>query len=151
MEIWELIAREEIRECITGYNTYGDSGKFEQMLGVFTDDAVMESGGGTYVGKAAIRDLMTGAGRSFADHATESAGHAQTPLVRHFTSTVRINVTSETEATATMYYLVLTHGGLDHWGRYRDEYRKVEGRWLISRRRERTDGATPGGMAASLQ
>lgn len=42
MELWELIARESIRDLVARYNANGDSGRFEQMLEVFADDASME-------------------------------------------------------------------------------------------------------------
>jgi hypothetical protein len=37
--------------------------------------------------------------------------------------------------------------GLDHWGRYLDEYEERDGRWRITRRRALSDGKTPGGFA----
>ncbi len=42
MELWELIARESVRDLVARYNANGDSGRFEQMLQVFADDASME-------------------------------------------------------------------------------------------------------------
>jgi hypothetical protein len=44
---------------------------------------------------------------------------------------------------------VLTPEGLDHWGRYLDEYAVVDGRWLFTLRREILDGLVPGGWAAA--
>jgi hypothetical protein len=38
--------------------------------------------------------------------------------------------------------------GLDHWGRYIDEFAPVDGRWLITHRREFTDAAFVGGWGA---
>jgi hypothetical protein len=38
--------------------------------------------------------------------------------------------------------------GLDHWGRYLDEFAPVGGRWLITHRREITDAAFEGGWGA---
>ena len=48
---------------------------------------------------------------------------------------------SETRAKARSYYLFLTVHGLDHWGRYLDEFAPVDGTWLITHRREITDAA----------
>ena len=39
---------------------------------------------------------------------------------------------------------VLTDRGLDHWGRYVDEYARLEGRWWIIRRNVSIDGLVKG-------
>ena len=44
MEVWELIARESIRDCIARYNANGDSGRIDQMVEVFAPDGIMETG-----------------------------------------------------------------------------------------------------------
>ena len=36
--------------------------------------------------------------------------------------------------------------GLDHWGRYIDEYEVRDGRWVFTRRKVSLDGYVPGGM-----
>ena len=38
--------------------------------------------------------------------------------------------------------------GLDHWGRYLDEFAPIDGKWLITHRREQTDAAFAGGWGA---
>jgi hypothetical protein len=146
MEIWELVAREEIRECIAGYNAHGDAGRMAEMLDVFTDDAVMEIEGVATQGRDAIAEVMRDAGRSFVAYAKAAGVPRGGPVLRHFTSTVAIRVVSETQAQASLYYFVLMQHGLDHWGRYDDEYRRVDGRWRISRRREWMEGAIDGGF-----
>ncbi len=148
MEIWELVAREEIRECIAGYNAYGDSGRMTEMLDVFADDAVMEIEGVAAVGREAITAVMKDAGRQFIAYAKSVGTPRGRPILRHFTSTVTIRVESQTRASAGLYYFVLMHHGLDHWGRYEDDYRLVDGRWRISHRREWMDGAIDGGFGA---
>ena len=49
----------------------------------------------------------------------------------------------ESRATGRSYYQVLTAIGLDHWGRYIDEYRTVDGTWRFARRRVTVDGRNP--------
>ena len=61
----------------------------------------------------------------------------------------QIEFESETRATVRTYYQVLSTFGLDHWGRYLDEFAPVDGRWLITHRREITDAAFAGGWGAS--
>ena len=60
----------------------------------------------------------------------------------------RSTCSSETHAKARSYYLFLTVHGLDHWGRYLDEFAPVDGKWLITHRREMTDAAFAGGWGA---
>lgn len=141
MEPFELEAREAIRDLVARYNASGDAGRFDAMLALFAEDATLELDGGAHQGKAAIRAVFEGAaGR------TGGAG-ARAAFVRHFTATHQIDVLTETEARGRCYYAVLTERGLDHWGRYLDEYRRLDGRWLFWRRTVRVDAAVPGGWA----
>jgi len=160
MEVWELIARENIRDCIARYNANGDSGRIDDMVGVFAPDGIMETGGARYQGRAAIHDFMSGvATRGRPAPAAPAVDREFTPterwvargrpaFIRHFTATTQIDVLSETHAQARSYYLFLTVHGLDHWGRYLDEFAPFDGRWLITHRREITDAAFEGGWAA---
>ena len=59
MEVWELIARESIRDCIARYNANGDSGRIDQMVEVFAPDGIMETGSGRYEGRDAIHAFMS--------------------------------------------------------------------------------------------
>jgi hypothetical protein len=160
MEVWELVARESIRDCIARYNANGDSGRIDQMVEVFAPDGVMETGTGRYVGREAIRAFMSSVAegwRPAADDSEESVimtptqewlARGRMPFIRHFTATTQIDVLSETHAKARSYYLFLTVHGLDHWGRYLDEFAPVDGKWLITHRREMTDAAFAGGWGA---
>src|SRR3954451_23105615 len=165
MEVWELIARESIRDCIARYNANGDSGRIDQMVEVFAPDGIMETGSGRYEGRAAIHAFMSSVadrGRPAGDDSEEppnqetviltptqeGLGRGRVPFIRHFTATTQIAVLSETQATARSYYLFLTVHGLDHWGRYLDEFAPVDGKWLITHRREITDAAFEGGWGA---
>ena len=42
MEDWELKAREQIRHLAARYNAFGDSGRFENVMALFAEDAVVE-------------------------------------------------------------------------------------------------------------
>src|SRR5437763_245037 len=59
MEVWELVARESIRDCIARYNANGDSGRIDEMVKVFAPDGIMETGAGRYEGRDAIRAFMS--------------------------------------------------------------------------------------------
>ena len=140
METWELVARESIRDLVARYNANGDAGRFDPMLELFAEDAVLEIPGSTHRGKVEIRALFegvsqrTGTGRSAA-------------FIRHFTATHQIDLLSETEARGRCYFAVLTDRGLDHWGRYLDEYRNIEGHWRFWRRKVTTDATAPNSWA----
>jgi uncharacterized protein (TIGR02246 family) len=142
VERFELEARESIRDLVARYNACGDSGRFDDMLALFAEDAVLEVPDGTHTGRVAIRAF-------FERVATRTgAGPGQSSrFVRHFTATHQIDVVSEREARGRCYYAVLTERGLDHWGRYVDAYRCENGRWLFARRQVTLDAAVPGGWA----
>ena len=166
MELWELIARESIRDLVARYNANGDSGRFEQMLEVFADDASMElvAADGTvrrYDGIDQVATIFTetkatwdagakagvmAGGGAGAGGGTGGGGTSPTRHhIRHFTSTHQIDLVDETHARGRCYFAVLMPHGLDHWGRYVDEYGVRDGRWVITLRRALTDGRTDRG------
>jgi ketosteroid isomerase-like protein len=137
MEQWELVAREEIRDIVARYNANGDTGRFEQVLELFAPDAIMDAGGGRiYKGRDEIVEIFTGA--------KDRADYGDHPVyLRHMTATLQIDVIDQSTAKGRCYYQVLTGIGLDHWGRYIDEYKPVDGRWRFARRRVTIDGQHP--------
>jgi hypothetical protein len=143
MEPFELEARECIRDLVARYNANGDAGRFDAMLALFAEDATLEPEGAVHRGKAAIRALFEGVAQRTGSGAGQSAR-----FIRHFTATHQIDVLSESQARGRCYFAVLTERGLDHWGRYVDEYRCVEGHWLFLRRKISVDAAVPGGWAS---
>ena len=65
MELWELDARESIRDLVTRYNSNGDTGRFPQVLELFAPDAVMETvtpdgAAHVYRGRDDIATIFTG-------------------------------------------------------------------------------------------
>lgn len=143
MEHWELEAREGIRETIARYAHHADSGRFDELASLFTADGVLEvRGEPPLAGRDAIRAYLVGVGAALADT-------TDVPMIRHHVTSVSIDVIDHDEARAACYYLAITERGPDHWGRYRDHFARVDGEWLFAHRRVRTDGATPGGWAAT--
>jgi ketosteroid isomerase-like protein len=143
MDAWEVAARECIRDLVARYNASGDSGRFDELLELFADDAILEVPGATHRGHAEIRSMLEGAASKTGDSVA---------FVRHFTATHQIDVDagSQSEARGRCYYAVLTDRGLDHWGRYVDEYRRgPDEKWRFSKRVTTLDAAVPGGWAAS--
>src|SRR5215218_1587704 len=104
MELWELEAREEIRDLVARYNANGDSGRFAQVVELFAPDAVMVTPEGTRTGPEEILTIFTGARDRFASGARtgRTAGATAPPaapaVVRHFTATLQIDVVDRTTA-----------------------------------------------------
>jgi ketosteroid isomerase-like protein len=141
MELWELMAREGIRDLVARYNTNGDSGRIDALMDLFSDDAVLEVvPDEIYRGKPEIRGLFAGAGES-------SREFDEIVFIRHFTATHQIDLVDESRARGRCYFVVYTAQGADHWGRYLDAYRRVEDRWLFAERRVYVDARLPGGWA----
>ena len=135
-EIWQVTAREAIRDLVTRYNANGDTGRFAQVRELFLPDAVMTIQGQAHQGIDRIMDIFTGS-----TQATPGLTH-----VRHFVATHQIDLVDENHATGRAYFAVLTDIGLDHWGRYVDDYRRVEGRWLFASRAVTLDGQVDGSL-----
>ena len=136
MEIWELEAREYVRNLIAHYNLAGDRGHIDDLMSLFAVDAEMTIDGVVHAGRDTIRGVLTDV----------KSPHPE--QIRHFTATLQIDVPSPDHATSRCYFQVLTTRGLDHWGRYYDSFRCIDGRWVFTSRSVRVDGATPGGWAA---
>jgi hypothetical protein len=134
METWEVEARVAITDLVARYNAAGDSARFDRVMELFTDDAVMVIDGTTHAGHDAIRGIFTSA------KTRVNSGRSRPAHVRHFTATHQVDFTSETKATGLCYFQVLTPVGLDHWGRYVDDYDRVDGRWRFASRRVDVDG-----------
>jgi hypothetical protein len=146
MEVWEVVARESIRDLVARYNANGDAGRVPQVLELFAPDAVMELGdpgsSTLHSGLDEIALIFTGTKERWTAEATDRGAP---PYVRHCVSTHQIDLRDETHATGRCYFFVIMDHGLDHWGRYLDEYAVVDGHWRFTRRTVRVDGRTVSG------
>lgn len=135
MEHWELNARECIRDTVARYNHAGDGGRYDDMIGCFTDAGVLAViGGDEHCGYAELQAFFGGVGASAQPGFTH---------LRHCVTNLLIEVESREAATARSYFQVITDIGLDHWGRYRDRFVPVGDRWLLAHRSVKTDGYAP--------
>jgi hypothetical protein len=126
----DLLARERIRHTIAKYNQHGDRFQLEALAECFTPDGVLHMRGNEpAVGRAAIVSMLSTV--SDRPRTTTSDGRF---FIRHFVASLLIESVTEQEARTTSYFAVLTPGGLDHWGRYRDELVPDGDRWLIRHR-----------------
>jgi hypothetical protein len=93
-------------------------------------------------GRDAIRRHLEGVVRDL-------AARSQRPLLRHHVSSLVVEPTGADTANASSYFAAYTEIGLDHWGRYQDRLVREGGAWLLSHRKVRVDGASPGSRMAA--
>lgn len=142
VQLWELAAREGIRDTIARYTWCGEFMDAAGFADCFAPDAVLEiKGGATYRGRDEIVGMLTGVrDRTRAD---ASAG-GPPAVMRHFVANLRIELLSAERARSFAYFTVfMPPHGHDHWGRYADELACDGGRWRFVRRRVSVDGAVP--------
>jgi hypothetical protein len=140
MQPAEAVSREGIRELVARYNQLGDAGRLRELAGLFCRSAVLELDAARYEGRAEIGAMLAAA-------AAETRAGDVARYVRHFVATHSIEFAGAERATGRCYFLVLTDKGLDHWGRYQDEYRREDGDWRFGARRVVVEGQVPGGWA----
>jgi hypothetical protein len=143
VEVWELIAREQIRHTLAAYSHAGDRLRLDDLASAFTPSGVLEAKG-----------RYTARGRDEIVRILSGATSARRPpdgsfFIRHFTSNVLIRDVTRTQASAESYFAVYTPRGLDHWGRYRDLLVPAGDRWLISHRLAAVDASVPGSWFAN--
>jgi SnoaL-like domain len=133
VQLWELEAREAIRDTIARYNQAGDRGEIARMVETFCPDGVLETGrdGGTWTGRDAIARRLGGARPA----APRQPCPGQ-PLVgrHHIVSNICFDDVRPDGASVSSYFAVVTRRGLDHFGRYLDRLVPVDGQWLLARR-----------------
>ncbi|GAB2964064.1 nuclear transport factor 2 family protein [Amycolatopsis acidiphila] len=140
MEMWELSAREQIRDSIAAYTHAGDRGRLADLAAVFTEDGVLHvKGREPAEGREAIVRMLSGA----VARGARPDADGRTKLVRHFIANVAFEEVSPAEIRTAAYFLVVTAEGPDHWGRYRDRHVPVDGRWRIVHRYVRVDASSP--------
>ena len=146
MELWELIARERIRDTLARYTWSGDSLRAEELAAAFCEDGELEVRGSERIrGRAAIAAFIAGVGRQ---PPAPAAGTAARRIVRHNVTNIRFLELEPERALVASYFTVLTEIGLDHYGRYRDTLVPVDDEWLIRHRFVSTDWRTEGSTMA---
>ncbi len=138
MEMWELIARERIRDTLARYNWSGDAGRLDGLAETFCADGVLEIRGIQPLrGRSEIVAFLGGVTRGV------NVDVDVRPVVRHNVATVVFTDLTEDQAHVSSYFTVVTHIGLDHFGRYRDTLVPDGDAWLIKHRKVSTDWAAP--------
>src|SRR5580765_3085348 len=114
-ELWELDARERIRDTIAAYHEAGDRYRLDELAACFTDDGVLE-----IRGEEPCRGRADIVARLSRRVDVPRRASAEKFYVRHHVSSVRFESVAPDEAHTTAYFLVMSPIGVDHWGRYRD-------------------------------
>jgi hypothetical protein len=146
VELWELVARERIRDSIALYNWSGDAYRLEDLTHAFCEDGALEvRGEEPRVGRQAILEYLGGIrgtdggeeARAALKAAAASSGVKK--IVRHNIANIRFLELTPDQAKVSCYFTVVTEIGLDHIGRYRDTFVPVGDEWLIQHRFVSTD------------
>jgi len=138
VEIWELTAREQIRDTLARYNWSGDAGRLDGLAETFCADGVLEIRGfEPLCGRSEIVAFLGGVTGNIVSNADVK------PVVRHNLANVLFTALTPDQAHVSSYFTVVTHIGLDHFGRYRDILVPDGDTWLIKHRKVSTDWAVP--------
>ena len=144
VELWELVAREAIRETVASYAPLRRLRSLRRRGRAVRGRRRARGPRRSSAARVARRDPRLPRRRR-----TATSSPATVPMMRHHVSNVhdRRRVADRSDRGAR-YFIVVTEPGVDHWGRYRDRLHARRRRWLFAHRLVRTDGRTPGGWAA---
>lgn len=141
--MWELVAREHIRDTLARYNWSGDAGRLDDLADTFCDDGVLEIRGLEQLnGRIEIVAFLGGVTGKVAASADVKA------IVRHNVANLLFDDVAPDRAQISCYFSVVTHIGLDHIGRYRDTLVPDGDTWRIKHRKVSTDWAAPNSVMA---
>ncbi len=131
----KLLDLEDIKNLRHKYGHYLDSNSMMELGELFAADAVCDAGHGDWRGRAAI---VAGLQQAFDDYDLER--HGSYPFL-HAVTNQWIEFIDADTAQGRCYLLdlqTITNPERDPWillGMYADEYRRIDGRWLITRSR----------------
>ena len=136
--MWELVAREHIRDTLARYNWSGDAGRLDNLADTFSEDGDLEIRGfEPLCGRSEIVAFLGGITGKVA-----GSGEVK-PIVRHNVASMLFNELTRDHAQVSSYFTVVTHIGLDHLGRYRDTVVPDGDTWRIRHRKVSTDWVAP--------
>ncbi len=143
MDMWELVAREQIRDTLARYNWSGDAFRLDGLAETFCTDGVLEIRGLEPLrGRTEIASFLSGVTGTVAGDVDVK------PIVRHNLANVLFTGLTADQAEVSSYFTVVTHIGLDHFGRYRDTLVPDGDTWLIKHRKVSTVWAAPNSAMA---
>jgi hypothetical protein len=116
-----------IRRLLAHYVLTADQAEL-QAEDIFTQDARLIIPGTVFEGMAAVSGFYEG---------RKPAGRqdiADNRRARHQLTTCGIDITGPTSAAGNTYFMLVRLGRITQMGSYLDQFRKVDGRWLIAER-----------------
>ncbi len=130
--------RAQIEDLQARYLFAMNWGDFETYAGTFTEDGVLDWARGTVTGREAIREEAEVLWRVFSG-LEEGEAPASAPKRRHFIANQVLDIDGDIAiGRAYWYEFDIGMSGRQPfvlaYGHYEDELRKVDGRWLFSRR-----------------
>jgi hypothetical protein len=143
MQDWEIAARLGIQQTATAYGRCVDTGRLEELAGLFTERCHYDMGTGPVL---TDRPAIVAHGQQV--KAMFAADPNFQGRVRHHLTPTFIEFKAPDEAKAIGYFLTMGRSGPDHWGVYRDLLALVDEAWLFSRRVVTVEGFTPNSPAA---
>jgi ketosteroid isomerase-like protein len=133
-----VVARSQIIEVLHEYaNMAVEQADFAGMSRLFHDDGRFVLTTGTAVPSNEIHRVVGGNEPTF---------------IRHHITTIKIGFTSDTTAQTDSYFIAFTDLATpDHWGRWRDGFRRgADGRWLLIRKEPVIEGFAPDSWVATV-
>lgn len=132
LQVW--LDKLEIRDVIERYMRWNDDRAADRIAELFHEDIRFQVMGRVVAGREAVRAVFVGAGAELPMW-TMPGQLLKQPGSVHISSNPVIDVDGDT-ATAETDFLVMSRGEDGRAkatlvGRYRDEFRRVDGRWLI--------------------
>src|SRR5690606_18964836 len=135
----DALERFMIQELQSRYALAHDLTDPDMYAAVFTEDAELYGAGGRLLAKGREAFHAIGVNDRKRFNAGAADGERSFGALRHVITNSVIDLSSETTATGFCYVMtiVMRPGGgpeILSLGRYEDEYRKVDGEWLIAKR-----------------
>ena len=137
-DLQQIADRMLIHELQARYALAHDLTDPDKYAAVFTVDAELSSGGKVLVkGRQALHDMTVNDRKRF--NAGAEDGERRFGVMRHVVTNSVVDLTSPTTAQGLCYVMtiVMKEGvgpQILSIGRYEDQYRKVDGTWLIAKR-----------------
>ncbi len=105
----------------------------------FTEDGVLDYGGGEIKGRKAIAAFIESGRQSSAESRAKTPAGERPRVGRHIISNIVVKIDGK-RARGLAYWTHMTsgptgYGTVDFFGHYEDEMVKVDGQWLFARRR----------------
>lgn len=155
-----LADRLRIEDLMARYIFALDWRDAEGYAATFTEDGVLNYGGGQAVGREAIAAMVNGLKEREAAAAAEDTSGIRRPRTQHFVTNIVLDIADDGQsAKGWAYWVSMTNNNPERdaqasaYGHYVDELRKVDGEWLFVSRQtvnEQVEGRHSGPTSPTL-